>query len=285
MRHYKAAILLVMLFLSFGCSHFDSYSPRARPEKAKTVISMQLPFNPGKGVWSSYENTFYFADFEANEVHIYQEDRRVNRVGGLGLRDDNFNRLNDISVSGNGKLLALDGLLKQIKQFDENGKLMDIHSLKFTQQPVLFDLSPSGVVYVYDALLDEILIIDENLEEVIHRFGKFFFRSPQLLVSNRNNVTVYDKGFDKTFIFDNFGDLKTELPGFWQTDRHGNRYQLQTGNIIFSQNDDKVVLNESFVGNFTVKGNHTLYRDNRQVTFARIVYRQRDQRKDEYTQE
>ncbi len=272
-----SSLMMIALFLSHlaSCAYLASQGHNPKVDEVAVIITIELPFNAGKTAWSSYDNTFYFADFSANEINIYRGDKRVNRIGGLGFSSDNFNKLSDITVSETGKLLALDALLKQIKQFDEKGKLVNIHQLDFTQQPVLFDVGRTGVIYIYDAALDEILIIDENLEEVIHRFGKFYFNEPVLLVSNRNSLTVYDQAVDKTFVFSNFGELKAELTGFRQIDRFDNRYQLTAGNVTVNQEDQLLILNDYRVNSFMVKGNYLFYQGDGRVTLARILYQQR----------
>jgi hypothetical protein len=168
---------------------------------------------------------------ETNLIQLYKGNNQVNTIGGLGFGESNFNRLTDITVSPHGRLLALDSFQKTIKKFDSDGMWLENYPLRSLNEPLLFDVSHDGMVFIYDRTSNEIVIYDEKLEYIEYRFGKFLLRDPIQLNCTFQHLSVYDKSSDKTYIFDLLGDLQETLNGFWQIDRYTNRYRL-TGNMI-----------------------------------------------------
>lgn len=230
-RTFLSPIFLLLSLLLLGCSINMEQQIRRVPRETREIVSLSLPYTPVKAAYSRVDNTLFIMSSDNNLIHIYRHGKHVNTIGGLGFAETNFNRLADVAVSPNGKLLALDSFQKTIKKFDNNGMWLENYPLRFTSEPVLFDVSVDGMVFIYDRTTNEISIFDENLEDVMYRFGKFLFHDPVQIHIGFSYVTVYDRGSNKTFVFDTFGKLINTFEGFWQIDRYNNRYLL-SGNKV-----------------------------------------------------
>ncbi len=228
---YRTCFILILSVLLFGCTINTEQQTLRVPKDTRDIIALSLPFTPQKIAYSSLDNSLYVMEQESNAIHIYKNGKHVNKIGGLGFGDHNFSRLSDIAVSPHGRLLALDSFQKTIKKFDSDGMWLENYSIRSLNEPVLFDVSHDGMVFVYDRTSNEIVIFDEKLEDIIYRFGKFLLRDPLQLTCTFLHVTIYDDSYDKTFIFDMFGDLLETIDGFWQIDRFDNKYLLATNKI------------------------------------------------------
>lgn len=267
-------IIIILLLYNSGCAHLTDRESHMIAYELRTVVSIQIPFNTDKVVWSNINNTLFIANKNDNTISIYRDDKIINRIGGLGFGKDSFNRLTDITLSPNGKLLALDSFQKSIKQFDDNGKWMENHYLSEVHDPYLLDVRRDGTVYIYDKQLNEVLIYDDKLNEVIYRFGKFYFKNPISLVCNDKWITVYDKDLNTSFIFDQYGRLERELSGNYQVDRHFQKYLLDTNKLIIHKSDSqlKSVFSSSPADYFIVKNGFLIQAIGRQIIVSQIVY-------------
>ncbi|MBW6516096.1 MAG: hypothetical protein K0B81_05705 [Candidatus Cloacimonetes bacterium] len=270
-----ATISLLSLILtlgSWGCSYSADRQIRRIPQEMREILTLSLPFTPVKIAYSSLDNSLYVMEPETNMIRIYRDGKYINAVGGLGFSDSNFNRLSDITVSPHGRLLALDSFQKQIKRFDSNGMWIENFHLKNIGEPVLFDVSHDGMVFVYDRTSNEIVILDEKMENIVYRFGKFVFREPVQLHSTFTHVTVYDRSLNTTFIFDNFGKLTEELSGYWQIDRFNNKYRLDVNKISHPATNKEFLLYHKPWSSFYVKSGIIGLITDREIKISEMTY-------------
>jgi len=271
---FSILIILISLFIISSCSQYGYRQDTYLTERLETVSEIILSFKPAKVIWANFERTLFVSDSKTSLIYIYKDNQQVNAVGGPGFGVDNFNRLTDIAVSPHGKLLALDSFQKQIKQFDNNGKWLENHTIVGVQEPYLFDVGRDGTLYVYDKAYNEIVMIDEQLKEVLQRFGKFYFDNPVSVRTSNQMVIVYDEGKDQTFIFDSYGRLEKDLSGYWQVDRYNKRYLLQKGKILIDVNrDEQKILTPQTIDSFTVKENYLYQTVGNRVIVTEIVYK------------
>src|SRR5690554_3760998 len=231
---YTVSVILLFLIL-FGCSFSSDQPQRRSATGTRDILSLKLPYTPARVAYSSLDNSLFIMEPESNLIHIFQNGVRINTIGGLGFGESNFNRLSDITVSPHGRLLALDSFQKVIKKFDGNGMWLENYPVTQLNEPLLFDVAHDGTVFIYDRTSNEIVIYDEKIEEITYRFGKFLLRDPILLSSTFTHVTVYNRGSNKSFIFDTYGRLTDTLICFWQTDRFNNRFLLNLNRISLYQ--------------------------------------------------
>ena len=229
---YSICFITLILIL-VGCSYSSDQSLRRSAIGSRDILSLKLHYTPVRTAYSSLDNTLFIMEPESNLIHIFKNGVRFNTIGGLGFGESNFTRLSDITVSPHGRLLALDSFQKVIKKFDSNGMWLENYPLEQLTEPLLFDVAHDGTVFIYDRTINEIVIYDERIEEIVYRFGKFLLDNPAQLNSTFSHVTVYDRGSDKSFVFDTYGRLTETLAGFWQIDRYNNRYLLNLNRVSF----------------------------------------------------
>lgn len=269
---YPVIFIALLLLILSGCSFNGTSRAQRVPEGTRSLLALSLPFNPGKVAYSSIDNTLFVSDPGNNQIHIYKNGRHINTIGGLGFAESNFNRLSDITVSPNGKLLALDSFRKIIKKFDSNGMWLENYEIRQLSEPLLFDVAHDGTVFVYDRTSNEIVIFDERIEEIIYRFGKFLVREPLQLTATSLHVSVYDKSTDQSLMFDSFGKLTETLDGYWQTDRFDNKYLLTTNKVHVPLTGKDLLLSAKPWHSFIVKNGMIHLVTGREINISEIVY-------------
>jgi hypothetical protein len=271
-RVWTAALMSFAVLMIMSCSlGVEKLSPLF-PIEAKLIQQVDLPFTPVKAVFSKTDNTVYVWEDKSSHIHLYRDGKKINTIGGLGFSESSFHKLSDIAVTFNGKLLALDSFQKKIKKFDSNGMLIDTYSLVDVNSPALFDVSRDGALYIYDSAANEVVIVDEQLNNVIYRFGKFQFTEPLQLNVNQQYVTIYDKGSNTTFLHNVYGKFEEKLSGYWQIDRHLQRYRLISGVITHQPTGRNFQLSPTPWTSFCIDSNILIAISNRQVTVSEIIY-------------
>ncbi len=265
--------LLWLLLLLMGCVHIRHREESLLPVETETIIDLSVTYNADKTIYSPLDNTIYIMDVKSNHIRIYQDKRQLNSIGGLGFNQDNFNRLSDIAISPNGKLLALDSLQKSIKFFDSKGMYLEEHKLTGTAEPFLFDTGIDGTLFVYDRTTNEIIIIDNSLKEEIHRFGKFKFLQPTQLVFNNRQLIVNDSG--KTHIFSSLGNLMRSIDGQIQVDRYGNHYKISGNSIEHIDSGKKFFTGLNIWQSMLIKGNIMILKADNKIRAGEIIYEKR----------
>ncbi len=268
--YFLCSIFVIIIVIS--CSYQTDQQIRRIPLETRDIASLSLPFTPVKIAYSSLDNSVYVMEPKTNLIHIYRNGEHFNTVGGLGFSENNFSRLSDITVSPHGRLLALDSFQKQIKKFDSNGMWIENYSIRQLNEPVLFDVSHDGMVFVFDRTSNEIVIFDEQIENVVFQFGKFMFRDPFQLTCTFSHVTVNDGGSNKSFIFDNYGRFIVELNGFWQIDRFSNKYRLEVNKIIHPVTNRDFLLSHSPWQSFFVKSGYLALIREGEIRISEIIY-------------
>ncbi|MCB5231223.1 MAG: hypothetical protein WCX83_01945 [Candidatus Cloacimonas sp.] len=264
--------LFIAIFSLFACSVNTELRVKRHPVDTKEVQSIHLPFRPEKIACSKLDNRLYVWEAGSNQIHLYQDSKRINTIGGLGFGESNFTKLSDITTTFNGRLLALDSFQKKIKKFDSSGMHLETFALNELNNPTLFDISRDGALYIYDATTNEVVIYDDSFKEIIYRFGKFQFVEPSSISVTRYNVTIYDKKTDTTYIHNSFGKLEEKLEGYWQVDNYLQKYQLSNGIIKHNETSKNLQTSATPKRSFFIKDNLIMSISEREATLSEIIY-------------
>lgn len=220
MKHLIIVFLAITLLLA-ACSGIKF---QARREIGSLVLESFIPMETkvDKAITDPATGTVYALSRAQQQIFIYQGKELVNSIGGLGSMSYNFQRLADIALDADGKLLALDQMAREVKKFSSGGRYIASLQLEGLVQPELLCLNIDGEMFVYDAAPGEIVNVSLLDGKEINRFGRFQFQNPTALSGNRELISVYGAGENKSKVFDSFGQLIREFSGQMLADLHGN---------------------------------------------------------------
>ncbi len=212
----KKLIVISFILVLINCS-YNPIQKKYFIQELKPIEEFQLNFHPQKALFSSSEQRYFL--LEENFVHIYQNRRLLNSLGGLGFEKNQFDHLSDIALAPDGNLMALDSFQKKIKKFDAEGSWMMEISLSEFSEPTAFDIALNEDIYVYDNDKKEIFIIDPFSQKISFSFGKFKLQSVKKLKVYKNFVTAYDQKNYLTYVYNKLGQFQETLDGnivFWR---------------------------------------------------------------------
>jgi len=262
--------ILILIFCS-SCVSLEKAHLDLKLSHLDKIVEISTNFIPAKSVYSSLDNTTYIMEKDANRIHIYKDDQKINSIGGMGFDVYNFNKLTDIALSPDGNLLALDSFARKIKTFDREGKLVTQFNLELIGKPEIFDISLDETFYIYDRNKKEIVITRITDEDVSESFGKFILSEPVSLIINDNMVQVYDRQADKTFQFDLWGDLLNEWKGNILQYK-GQTFKLEKNSLLKLPENRKLELNIYPWSSFLIKQDLLLMNSDQQVRISEFVY-------------
>lgn len=176
----------------------NAYKPY---KKADIFFDKQLAFHPTK-MLLMLNNLFVISS--KNYLYIYKNNKLINKIGGIGFSNNNFSQISDFAIAQN--IAVLDGLQRVIKLFDFDGNWIADIKLDDFLHPTLFDVSRSGVYYIYDKDRDEISVSAHPDEDIDFTFGKLELNNPVRLTISKHYLIINNA--DKTSdIFDLSGQL------------------------------------------------------------------------------
>lgn len=186
----------------------------------------------------------------------------------MGFDKSNFNRLADISIGPDGNLYTLDSFTKTVQKFDHNGQWLREYSLDTLQEPILMDIGRNELLYIFDNIQREIVVLDIEKEEELFRFGKFQLSRPRQLINTKNYLLIWDNEENSTLVYDTFGQLMQQKKGNYQIDR-GNFFQLATHNIVHQESEQSFLTSLKQYHTFLLKnGVGILTTDNEVIVFG-----------------
>lgn len=177
--------------------------------------------------YSKIDETLYVLEPNTKLIHIYHKKKKINTIGGVGFEKGKFNKLVDITISPEEKLLTLDSFTKKIARFNKEGKWLNESKLKGVEKPILFDINLNNELFVYDEYNKEIFIFNDILSEPIYNFGKFQFETPTKISCNNDFLLIYDSSLNKTLFYNTMGHYEKEEDGFIQIDKYNQRFILK----------------------------------------------------------
>jgi len=264
---------LLFLFIS-TCSVISQQQQKVVPIHLNIIQKIELDFIPQKCCYSSTEKTAFIIEKNSNIIHIYQNGKRINKIGGLGFEKHNFTKLSDIKTAPDGNLLALDSFEKKIKKFDTEGKWITEFEIENIGEPGLFDISSDETFYIFDENRKEIVVTKKFGENNIYTFGKFQIDKPQQLTKTLNYILIYDKVNDKTTFFESLGQFVKESPGYYQTDKF---QDFKLSRFALEHPDSEKILAVSVFPwkFFEIKNNLCLLLSEKEMWIAEFVYERR----------
>ncbi len=207
-------------------------------------------------------------------IHIYQNGKRINKIGGLGFEKHNFTKLSDIKTSPDGNLLALDSFEKKIKKFDTEGKWITEFEIENIGEPALFDISIDETFYIYDDDGKEIVVTKEFGKNNIYTFGKFQIDKPKQLTKTLNYIVIYDEVNDLTTFFESLGQFIKESQGYYQTDKFQD-FKLSRFALEHTFSGRKFAVSVNPWKFFEIKNNLCVLLSDTEMWIAEFVYERR----------
>jgi hypothetical protein len=180
-----------------------------------------------KVVYSNLKQTYFVWEKNSPYIHIYYNGDEINRIGGLGLAEGNFQKLTDIGVFSDGTFFGLDSFPKKLRRFDEKGKFLADFDLSFAQEPTLFATNNNNQLIVYDQGQRELVHVAGLANTEVFRFGKFQVEHVQEIAISGDYLFVYQSEPSETVVFSLLGQFLRSLPGKVITDAYGNDYLLE----------------------------------------------------------
>ncbi len=260
------SFLLILFFL--GCVQIHP-KPNYSPVSWDVQQQIDLSFTPEQGVFSPSSQTLFLK--EGNYIYIIKDDKKINRLGGIGYNSDNFSRLSDMKISPDGNLLVLDSFQKRIVKFDENGKWLTEFKLDNFSFPTLFAISSDETFYIYDQNRNEVFILNDLNDEPEESFGSFELENPTSLQISRDYIYLFDSNLNHTFFYDHFGSLFREVPEF-SLEEKGVFFQLNSNFIMeLSTNSKFAISPTSWLGANLKNGTWILWGDHK-IILGKMKY-------------
>jgi len=266
-KAYSVKLMFILLLTS--CSTIEMQINRI-PKSINIIQKIQTDYKPKKCIYSSINRTVFVLEEETGIIHIYRDGKQVNTIGGLGYTTSNFNKLEDITLSPDDNLLALDSFQKKIKKFDINGKLITEFNLNGFIEPTLFAVAVDETYYIYDNAAKEIIITRAFDDSDWFTFGKFQLSRPTKITLERNQILVYDKLENSTIIFGLLGQFFNETNGNIQIDKQ-QQYILSDYYFIHSKSKNKFAISINQWNDFSINGNVILISDN-EIWIGKLNY-------------
>lgn len=242
------------------------------PLMIQDLYDINLDFVPDKAIYSAVDKTIYIKS--ANRIYIYQKGILSNTIGGLGFEKSQFNKLTDINLAPDGKLLALDSFQKKIRKFDHYGNLIADISLNDLPNPALFAVASDGTLFIYDANLQEIVTFQNFGKDRLYSFGKFIIEDLKSINISGNRILVYDQKTDKTIQFSRMGQFINENKGKILFD-HDNAFLLKTSHIQLVDSDRKFGLSPAVWRDFDLINGHIILIREKGVRITEIKYEEK----------
>ena len=206
-----------------------------------------------------------------NRIHIYGNGRKLNTIGGIGFEQYQFNRLSDITLAPDGKLLALDRFQKKIKKFDRFGNLIAETKLEKFSDPMLLAVDSNGTIFVFDDDLEEITAIQDFGKRRLYSFGKFLLSQTQFINLSGDQLSIYHKNLDKTSVFSKLGQFLSEEEGYVINSGRVS-YLLKSHYVEVVENKVKLAVSQTPWKAFFLTGNYLVMQNDRRVQILEIQY-------------
>ncbi len=262
-------IILIAALIS-GCSWLQDRTV-VIPVTLEESQKIDFPNDIRKCCFDTISKTLYIMPENDNTIHIYRDGKEINIIGRLGFDKSNFNRLEDITLAPDGKLLALDSFSRKIKKFDKDGGWIANYDLNFLKEPTRFDVNDNEEFYIYDNFSKDVTIIRNSQEEEHFAFGKFQLTKPQRVTCNRDYVWVYDEAEDATVIYNAMGQHIEDAPGFIQLDRFNQQFRKDAYAIEQTSTGQKLAIGLTGIKRFFIESGYFIVVSNRQI----ILYESR----------
>ncbi len=200
-----------MLWLLCGCTVAQS-GRNIVPSGFVEEYHLDPGFKIEKVCYNSIEQVVYLWEANSDQIHIFQQDKRINTIGGRGFERSNFQKLSDICLSPDGNLIALDSFDRSLKKFDKTGNLITEIKIAKNLNPSLAAVSIDEKIYIYDDKRKEILMLDDKGKES-GSFGSLQFNEVSCLELNKDILSLYDSEQDITLFYSRYGQLLDEHEG------------------------------------------------------------------------
>lgn len=207
----KRIIRLLFILLIAGCGG-TLRQPIGKPVEYFELRKFQPGYQVEKACYNSIQETSYLWEKGTERIHIYQQDKQINTVGGRGLERINFQKLSDICLYPDGSLLALDEIGRSIKKFDSKGRLISEINISKEINPVLVAVSIDEKLYVFDPDRKEIIQID-NMGREVFALSNLAIEEIAAFQIRANQFVLYDSSRQMTLFISLYGDLLFEESG------------------------------------------------------------------------
>ncbi|MGC9361860.1 MAG: hypothetical protein ACP5F3_02920 [Candidatus Syntrophosphaera sp.] len=214
-------VILFALIVA-GCSS-SRIIARRQIENISLGESIRLDGDFDKAVTDPRGVTVFAMNRSSQEIHIFQDGKRMNSFGGLGFDRTSFQQLADIGVDTDGGLLALDTSLKILRKYTPEGRIIAELQLESLQKPELFCVGDDGDLFVYDATTSEIVCFSRLDGRELYRFGRFELEKPVWIACNHDLLYAYSHANDRTYVFYRLGQFKETISGQVVYDMFNNR--------------------------------------------------------------
>jgi WD40 repeat protein len=266
----RSIFFVLILLLLFGCSSIEQQRNYA-PVKFETVQEINTTFSPDKCLYSFVNKTVFAMHNESSEIHIYQNGKKINTIGGIGFEQINFTKLSDIALAPDGSLLALDSFEKTIKKFDAEGKFIISISLSDFSNPSLVAIASDETFYIYDSDRNEIRTFARMNDYDSYAFGRFELTEPSNLQLAGNTLIVNEQKQNKTLLFSTFGQLEKELEGIFQFEK-AQLYQLSRNYIEHNDSQKKYAVSISIWEHFSQQDGYTILTSKDKILIGKFIY-------------
>ncbi|HNX01023.1 MAG TPA: hypothetical protein PLE74_04045 [Candidatus Cloacimonadota bacterium] len=228
----KLFLFCSLIILITGCAmNVDLTNPAPASLQQNEVIT--TPYSIAKIQYYPSRNILYIWEKGTSNIHILQNGKEVNVVGGLGFAKENFQRLTDIGVGPDGALYGLDQIPQKIKKFDIDGKWLLDYDVSWSQEPAKFAIDSSNQIILFDDIAREFIFSSDLRPEEVFRFGKFQVTHVIQLAIENNTLIVNEPEPKQTSFFTVLGEYIETRQGQMASDMKGNLYRLDTNYITF----------------------------------------------------
>jgi len=268
--HFRNLFILLLLLILTNCSIAEQQK-KYTPVRFEIIQETANDFIPEKCLYSFIDKTVFASQIENNEIHIFQDGKKINTIGGMGFEQINFNNLSDIALAPDGGLLALDSFEKKIKKFDTDGKFITSLDLEDFSEPTLFTIATDETFYIYDSDRNEIRTFTRINEYDSFSFGRFQLTEPTNLQLSGNSLIVNERNLEKTLIFNTFGQIEQNLDGYCQIE-HDQKYSLMSYYILNENSGEKFAFSINKWHFFSQQDGYIILASKDKIVVGKFIY-------------
>ncbi len=262
--------ILLLLFLTISACSYTNFSDNHILDNFQIIETIKCDFTAEKCIYSPYRQIILAK--EDNNIHIFQNGKKQNTLGGFGFGQNNFSNLSDICLGLDDSFFALDNVQKTIKKFDLNGKFIVAFSLENFSNPTKFDFSKNGNFFIFDDDTKEISIFNFIDIKNSFSFGKFYLNDVTQLTVSKHFIALFDENLNKTICFNKMGQFISKTAG--QTEYFG--YHKLGLRKYFIKNlaiEKKFLISPKIWHFFQIKNTFCVLANQHEIVVAKIISR------------
>lgn len=262
-------IFFLFLFLLSGCSSLNITTRKEKPRKIEVITSIEHDKDYQKAVYCPLNKRIYAMD-DNNNIEIFFKNKRIAKLGGIGTNNANFDRLTDIDLTLENKLLALDSFASEFKLFDSNGNLLSTKKLNNYKTPKYFSINRDNTICIFDSSKRNFNFIDNFSMELLFSFGKMEIPLVSDLSITKKNINIYNKDSKQTYIYNSLGRFDKKIKGYCKYDQYNNLFYLNKNYLEIDK--DRYCFTVTEWRYFSIHNRHIILLSSKEIRVCKIIY-------------